>query len=357
MQRLLLQLTPDVVGNGAAAVSQAISETWSQVWQISVHGALFQEVSRLALGLAGILIAIYVVSIAKEFAEDEGRKIINLDKVLPLVLVILMLSGGGAGAAKLCDLVRFAWNATNTQALNAINAQVNIEHQLDVLSQYQKFNGQTAGLATECNNIVRNDQRTRCLENAEKQAQALMGQINLGDMAANWQKEFQDVLAKTIQNPLQEAQDLAGKAALAVLQTIESPFLLLAQLVLMASHGAAQYLGEIAFTLTACIAPLAIVGIMLPNGMRLFYTWISGFVAIGLYKFCLNILTGLVATYTYYGGAADIFAVSIVLGLFAPLLAAGMAAGGGFGIYNGIIAGVRTVVSIFNQFNNPGPVR
>ena len=355
MQSLLLQLTPDVVGGGSEALGQLVSSNWDQVWRIAVHGALFQEVSRTALGFAGFLIAIYVLSIAKGFAEDEGRKIINVDKVLPLVLVVLLLSNGGAGAAKLCDLVRFGWNSTNTRALAAMNAEVNIEHQLDVISQYQRFNGQAAGLATECNQQVRNDARATCLTNVQKKTQALVNQINLGDMAQNWQKEFQNVITKTIQNPLQEAGQLAGQGVEAAIGILESPFVLLAQLVLMASHGAAQYVGELAFTLTACIAPLAVIGMMLPSGMKVFYTWISGFLAIGLYKFCLNILTGMMATYTYYGGAADLFAVSIVLGLFAPILAAGLAGGGGFAIYSGIVASVRTVVSIFNQFTNPFP--
>lgn len=327
------------------ALSKSSAQSWDKVWQVSVHGPVFAAISRSALALAGLLVAVFVIGLAKEWLEDNSFRPINPARAIPVVLVVILLVPNGNGAAFVCDVVRAISNSTNTGLITVLNTDLKVEDQLNVLRQYSRARGQIYELSKQCDNKVRNDERTACLQEVRKQIGNVVSSVDLGDQSS-WLESLQNLASRVIQDPGEIINAATGAVKDAVLSAIEQPLLWISQLVLLASQVAFGIIGEIAFTLTACMAPLAIVGLLLPNGIRTFQTWISGFFGIGLFKFALNIITGLAATYSYYGGATDLLPLSIVLGLLGPILAVLIAAGGGVAIYNGFAAIAGTLVSI-----------
>ena len=99
-----------------------------------------------------------------------------------------------------------------------------------------------------------------------------------------------------------------------------------------------QWLVEITLLLTALISPLAVAGSLLPLQQRPLFTWLLGFYSVGLCKLFYNIIVGLVAhilsNNTPSGnpsGGTIIIAISV--GILSPILAVGLAAGGGMATF------------------------
>lgn len=88
--------------------------------------------------------------------------------------------------------------------------------------------------------------------------------------------------------------------------------------------------------LTALMAPVAVGATLLPVGSNAIATWVTGFISLGMVKFSLNVISGLVAVAMVQVGPDDILPIALVLGLLSPILSLGIAAGGGMALFNGL---------------------
>lgn len=99
-----------------------------------------------------------------------------------------------------------------------------------------------------------------------------------------------------------------------------------------------QWLVEITLLLTALISPLAVAGSLLPLQQRPLFTWLLGFYSVGLCKLFYNIIVGLVAyilsNNTSSGNpSGGTIIIAIAVGILSPILAVGLAAGGGMATF------------------------
>ncbi len=149
-----------------------------------------------------------------------------------------------------------------------------------------------------------------------------------------------------VQNPLKAGLDTAGAGVGMYLRSQSMPMVILIQTILMASQAAFQALIEASMLLTGLMGPIALGSSLLPFGAKPIYAWLTAFWSVGICKLCLNVISGLIAVTLYNTGPTEMLPASIMLGLFAPIMALGMATGGGMAIFNGITGSVATIVRV-----------
>ncbi|MBD2505666.1 hypothetical protein H6G83_34620, partial [Anabaena azotica FACHB-119] len=103
-------------------------------------------------------------------------------------------------------------------------------------------------------------------------------------------------------------------------------------IILVGMNGAYQWGIELTMLMTALLGPLAVGGSLLPYGAKSIYTWLVGYFSVGFGKLCFNIIVGfagqLVADSKTYQPMFFLFTI----GIFAPFLSTGLAAGGGIAV-------------------------
>ncbi|WP_196518959.1 hypothetical protein, partial [Nostoc sp. WHI] len=138
------------------------------------------------------------------------------------------------------------------------------------------------------------------------------------------------------------------------LQVIFSPFsayigssvIEIVSIVLIGLNGAYQWAIELTMLLTALIGPLAVGGSLLPYGGKAIFTWLTGYFAVGMAKLCFNIIVGFAGQLIATSRSDQPLFFLFTIGIFAPFLATGLAAGGGLAVLQQINKASETYSSI-----------
>ncbi|MCC2693472.1 hypothetical protein IQ240_12885 [Nodularia sp. LEGE 04288] len=84
--------------------------------------------------------------------------------------------------------------------------------------------------------------------------------------------------------------------------------------------------------MTALIGPLAVGGSLLPYGAKSIFAWLTGYFTVGMAKLSFNIIVGFAAQLMITSRADQPLFFLFVIGIIAPFLATGLAAGGGLAV-------------------------
>jgi hypothetical protein len=107
---------------------------------------------------------------------------------------------------------------------------------------------------------------------------------------------------------------------------------------ILSMRGAFIYILEVMMLVTGLVGPIFIALAMFPSGSKFLLNWGSSFISLGFCKICYSLISGLSALAMVYAGpeSVDMLVASLILGLFAPVLAFGIASGSGMSILNTI---------------------
>jgi hypothetical protein len=341
----------DFLTNSAVDVTQRATASWDYLWQVTLSGGLYRIMANAGALIAVMSLLFFIVNFAKQMMQSEAVDWVLGELIYPIV-VVLLLSNGGGNLALISQGMRTGINYYNNQILEAVSSQINFETALSDLADFSTVNAQLSAMRSQCNTITDNQKLIQCLDEQALNARVLVEEYRRKHpQAPEWAQYLADKMGINEidpSRPLESVGTLIGNGVLfpvSLMADFSSNALLMAvELFLITMQGCFQQLLEVSFLLTALIGPIAIGLTLLPFGTKPILAWFTGFFSLGMCKLCLNIITGLIATATLRTGpTTDTLGVALMLGVLAPLLAFGMAAGGGMAVFNGITSAIPFV--------------
>jgi hypothetical protein len=341
----------DFLTNSSLDVSERATESWDFLWDATLSGGLYRIMANVGATIAVMSLMFFIVNFAKQMMQSEAVDWVLGELVYPM-MVILMLSNGGGNLALLSQGMRTTINYYNNQILEAVSSQINFDVALSQLADFSTANAQLNSMRSQCNTISDNQKLIECLDEQALNARVLVEEYKRKHpQMPEWAQYLLDktgISKIDPSKPLESVGTLAVSAATfnaSLLADFSSNALLIGiEIVLATMQGCFQQLIEVSFLLTALIGPIAVGASLLPFGTKPIIAWVTGFFSLGMCKLCLNIITGLIAIATLRTGpTVDTLGVALMLGLLAPLLAFGMAAGGGMAVFNGVTSAIPFV--------------
>ena len=330
--------------NASETLTRATIAAWDKSWELAMSGQLYGIMARLGLTIAGFVLVLFILQFAKGMIDDTSNR--PLAELIWPIVVVVFLSNNGQLLSSLTLGMRSYINEVNSSILTTTAAGLDTQKVLDQLAIYNQKSAQLGALQKECDDKRTNDELELCLLQVKSKAQSLLSQVSTQEVIGAWGQRLQDYAGTVAQNPLKAGLDAAGAGVGMYLRAQSMPMVILIQTILMASQAAFQGLVEASMLLTGLMGPIALGSSLLPFGAKPIYAWLTAFWSVGICKLCLNVITGLIAVTLYNTGPTEMLPASIMLGLFAPIMALGMAAGGGMAIFNGITGSVSTIIRV-----------
>jgi hypothetical protein len=330
---------------GAEAVSTLVADAWTYTWQIVMQSGFYSVMANLGALIGLCCLMFFLVNLAKEWLEKESIAW-ALDKLIfPLVVVFLLANGGGNLAAATMGM-RSLINYYNEQVLASFSANLSFEQALSRVADYSSVKTQLEGLRDQCNVLINEETLTQCLESQAQLANQIVSDYEENHpgepMWVGTLRYIRDVYQVDPADPIGSAARLSTAPLVEGIRGIaglgSDVFLRAIESFLIASQAAFQYVIELSMLVVGMMGPLAVGSSLLPTGTKPLYAWLSGFASLGMCKLSLNIMTGLFALMTVKLGPMDALPNAIVIGVLAPVLAFGIATGGGMAVFSGITA-------------------
>lgn len=348
------------VVNNADKVSALFAQAWDKTWDIALDTTLYQVITNVGRFFAVSTILIWLFTFFRELLEDGISRKVSSELIWP-ILVIYFLSGSGQNLASFTKGMRYIINETNQAVLTAVatatgpvNSTIDIQARLATIVDHAAVEQQIAAVRAECNTKTTNQDLIDCLQQAQVRANEILDQFRNAHPPSTWLDAISNQLQTTITDPLTALQNAVNGTSNAISNSFNTvlktavdilPMTIVIETLILAFQAAFQAAVEIALLLTALMGPIALGASLLPIGGKPIYAWLTGFWSLGICKLSLNIITALVATAFYEAGPIDTLRILITIGLFAPIFALALAAGGGMAIFNAITATASAAAS------------
>jgi hypothetical protein len=342
-----------------------INKALDDLWYIAMQGNLYRLVTSL-----GLLVAVFAVGfwcVKFYIALDEGSLRPAVNQLVWPVVIVIMLSNGGA---KLRDTTMFArdtMNAINNSVNEVISAEVNLRAMYQTLTGNYELQLFIANQVSICNQIRDFSAFNQCMVTADAVVSLKQGEFgkaidkllpaSLKSKVDPW-KQSMEKFKKDALKPKtpEEAQSQSTQGANnsgstpAAGQVANNagnkPFNALdastyngsednlqsVVKTLLSTRTAFLYVLESMMLVTGLLGPIFVALSLFPVGTKPVIAWAVSFLSIGFCKICYNLISGLSAIAMVYAGPtnSDMTVAAVVLGLFAPVLAFVVSSNTGF---------------------------
>lgn len=338
----------DIIEN-AAAGSSLISESFNELWQQTLNGGLYTAISSLGQMFAVATLVFFMVDLAKNWINgDDAQAFSNF--IWPII-VICLLYNNGALLKTATFSMRDTINEVNNDILEYTAAEANLNESfkraVNNIALTQKVN--TA--LQECRSLTGGTEKSvECLNKAQQEVEALSSKLsaNTPPSESNWENEPK--------NWLQQAADTVAGAGDALSAGLSSAITGFATVVLLALCNAYQWGVEFSMLLTALLGPMAVGASLLPYGNKQIFALLKAFFSLGMAKLSFNIILGLCGQLVSNAEQNQPMIFLLFIGLISPLIATGIAAGGGIAIFGAVsqaaAAGTGATAQVFSAGSN-----
>ncbi|MBE9036580.1 hypothetical protein [aff. Roholtiella sp. LEGE 12411] len=320
------------LAQNSAENADAISQGFNELWAELLNGPLYGSLCTVGTLFAVSTLVFFMIEWTKQMLNFEETRAIT-DLIWPLTVAALLFQNGqllGQGTMAIRDMI----NNTNRYVLIRTAAGV------DLRAAYQKALGVEAvrsaiGREMEMcrTSSLAPQDAIDCLTEAKQRLMNEYPRYFVGsDGPFAW---LIDRIDRIISAPID-----AIKGGANPVQILLSPFSAYVGSVvagtitniLVALGGAYQWGIELTMLLTALLGPLAVGGSLLPYGSKSIFTWLVGYFSVGMAKLSFNIITGFAAELMANSRSDQPLFFLFVIGIIAPALATGLAAGGGLAL-------------------------
>ncbi len=334
----------------AAAGASLVADGFNQLWEQTLTGGLYASLCKFGVLFAVGSLALFMVQWGKQMLNGEEHKAIS-ELIWPL-LVALLLTNNGKMLASTTLMLREYINTVNNYILEYTAADA------DLRAAYQQGIGQTAVEAAVGNAIqqcrsaqLSNQEQIECLKQAKEELQAKFPNIFKGDKGEGigaWVFQGLDKIdqaAKEADGGNNPIQGIANKLTAGYSAAIGAVVTSLITTLLLALNIAYQWGLELSFLLTALIGPLAVGGSLMPIGTKAIIGWLTGFFTIAIAKLSFNIILGLAGQLVATAQASQPMIFLAFIGIVAPFLATGIAAGAGMAVLTQLTKGAEWIAT------------
>ncbi len=334
----------------AAAGASLVADGFNQLWEQTLTGGLYASLCKVGVLFAVGSLALFMVQWGKQMLNGEEQRAVA-ELIWPLV-VALLLANNGKILASGTLMLRGYINTVNNYVLEYTAADA------DLRAAYQQGIGQAAvevavgNAIQQCRSAqLSNQEQIECLKQAKEELQAKFPNIFQGDKGegiSGWVLQGLDKIDQAAQeadggsNPIEGIANKLTAASSAAIGAVVTSFI---TSLLLALNNAYQWGLELALLLTALIGPLAVGGSLMPIGTKAIVGWLTGFFTVAIAKLSFNIILGLAGQLVATAQASQPMIFLAFIGIVAPFLATGIAAGGGMAVLTQLNKGAEWVAS------------
>lgn len=322
------QATVEDIIKSAQFLTQTVNNGFQGAWVELASGSshIYLVIVQIALAFATVFTAFWSVSFFNTLSH-EGFTQRTIEQLAPTLIIVLMLGlGQGAIPAGISQALHNAIERTDnlilTQTINGIEIGQGIQaaNSNQALQQVLTGKVQACQLLPNSDKDNGQDSQSECIREAVKDVTKVAQETKNNNGSGDWFKIDLDLKQIAVQ-PFNEV-------ILAVLEILLSAF-----------QMGFVFLIQICAILNAYTAPLFLALSLLPGQVKLIHAWLSGWLALGLVKISYTIIVGLATSVIVNTEQGNVLLLPILQGLLSPILALGIASGGGLALFNGL-AGV-----------------
>lgn len=323
-----------------AAIKTA--ESWDQIWELVYGGSsagsnlLYVSLTNIGEFFAVATMIVMVLLMIRDF--QQGGQQWSLEGLFWALVVGSLLANGGQLLADLTLGMRNIINTANEQVLTTTLAGINLNE------SYREANGlggieqQIGALVQECAN-KNGEMLSQCLGEAQTRAETLIAQYEQINGGTAWLDQLKANLSDLFAEGI-----LGGTVNLLLAGLLSTLFSYIAPILLLMQIGY-QHLLEASLVITGMVGPIAVGSSLLPFGAKPVFAWITAFFSVGIAKLSFNIIVGLTSVVATGNDLGNPGWFPLFCAIFAPFLSAGLAAGGGLAVWQGITTGVASLSS------------
>ena len=317
--------TADIIEGGQIA-SEAVAESWNQLWESVLQGGLYFSLARVGVLFAVATLLLFLTQWTRQMVEGESSRAYT-DFIWPL-LVIVLLSNNGNRLAAITLTLRDYINQVNQEVLTYTAADIRLQEAYQIAILEDSVEQTIVQRRNQCYELQNPEERANCIQLAATEAQTFIEDYrsrtgNPNALSRAWEE------AQAGGNAIESGLRFGGAL-------IGSGFQTVTRGILMALHIAFQWLLEASMLLTATLGPMAVGGSLLPVGAKPMFAWLTGFFSIAIAKLSFNILSGLVSLAVLNAENSHPLIAPFFLGLLAPILSLALASGGGMAVFGSL---------------------
>ena len=202
---------PSTMTSGSQAISELASQLWDKNWQDALHGQVYKAITRLGLVISALILAIFILRLAKSLIDDETDR--AYEQIFWVFVVFLLMFNNGAVLIQGTEAMRFLINKTNSEVLEVVSSDIGVQQQLAVMSNFQNVKQQLAAEAATCDGKTANDEAIVCLNGVRQKIRKTMAEHPEIPRDSTWWKKLTDFANAAALNPFDAAKN-AGEVAL-----------------------------------------------------------------------------------------------------------------------------------------------
>jgi hypothetical protein len=343
---LLAKLDGSDLANLAKENAASVAQGFDELWVETINGGVYWAICNVGALFALATLTFFIIEWTKRMMNGEEQRAYT-DFIWPLIVVVLLSNKGNMLGKSTLGIRNYINNVNNIVLSQAAVG-------IDLKKAYESALGTEAarsaiGLAVNrCrSSSLSQQEQIDCLKQAKEElTKNYPDKFNKNNGVFAW---FIDAVDGTIEAYSDLAQ---GKASItdAIMSPLNafvgSAITDVITIILVGMNGAYQWGIELTMVITALLGPMAVGGSLLPYGAKSLYTWLIGYFSVGFGKLCFNLIVGfagqLVADSKSYQPMFFLFTIGII----APFLATGLAAGGGIAVLTQINKAAETYSSI-----------
>lgn len=339
-----------VIFEEGVETAKNIAESWDNVWDkvflffdpstgnLNLAGQnLYGHLCYVGLVFASGLLVFYAVKQFKQLTDGNVEQYF-LGLFMPLMVVIL-LSNDGFRLAGITYEMRDFIDRINIGVLESTVEGLNLQETYRNLQQEMAVRAAAPNLNSQCE-MLTGQQLSDCLLTALAQAESMGATSTTGSPSPQNTSSSNPLVGPALTVGIGSTGNslLASTGENIVFSTLN------------AFQSGYQQILEGSLLLTGLLGPIAVGGSLLPIGSSVAsLAFVTGFFTIGFAKLTFNIIAGLSAVAASMAGPSDPLPLATITGLFAPMLATGLAAGGGMAVWQAITGAAEGAIEVVGK--------
>jgi len=344
----LAQVSIESIMRSSSGAQQAVTAIWAYLGSSMLYSVIL-NLSRLILGAAMIF---YAYQMYRRILDDLDYKPLIPLIFVPLIFILLLGNPNNPSSSPIWTLSVQFRNAIywlDRVIMVGLVKDADLANEIRILQvdNYTRAEAEKEGQL--CRSLADAAEREKCLK--ESFTSALGGILverakALGDRQTASSKWFDAVLKaleQTAQGVAQTASDPLGALARGLGDIIIDAL----GVVIVVMSNIFNFCIEAGFIIVAIIAPFAVCFSLFPLPTKPIYSWLIGYMGVGLWKIGTNLLAGVGA---YIMNRTDDFSgfnyimFSLLVGVFAPVIAGAFSSFSALSISQGFGQGTVQVI-------------
>ena len=153
--------TADIIEGGAVA-SEAVAESWNQLWESVLQGGLYFALARVGVLFAVATLLLFMTQWTRQMVEGESSRA-YADFIWPLLVIVLLSNNGDRLAAITLDIRNYI-NQVNQDVLSYTAADIRLQEAYQAAVLEGSVEQTIIQRRNQCYELQNPEERANCIE-------------------------------------------------------------------------------------------------------------------------------------------------------------------------------------------------